>query len=194
MFWGGRAVLISSHHSQPSLAQHSPGIPLTGATAANELQALLTCVFWSLNYSSSNVCTQFITSPAQAPVGTYLGEISSKLDDYSSRRANTTHNNCRLQILLISMMYWSREPKREWERYSKDCLDGIFLSWLQIHLYCSCFGNLALERSHSCHEPSPLLSSYHTHRGLFTSLLLMIKTLRIRSETPREQEEDKERI
>jgi len=105
MFWGGRALLISSHHSQPSLAQHSPGIPLTGATAANELQALLTCVLWSLNYSSSNVCTQFITSPAQAPVGTYLGEISTKLDDYSSRRANMTHNNCRLQILLISVMY-----------------------------------------------------------------------------------------
>lgn len=192
MFWGGRAVLISSHHSQPSLAQHSPGVPLTGATAANELQALLTCVFWSLNYSSSNVCTQFITSPAQAPVGTYLGEISSKLDDYSSRRANMTHNNCSLQILLISVMYWSRESKREWEWYSVGV--GGLWSWLQIHLYCSCFGNLTPERSRSCHEPSPLLSSYNPHRGLFTSLLLKIKTLRIRSETRREQEEDKEWI
>lgn len=83
-------------------------------------------MFWSLNYSSSNVCTQFITSPAQAPVGTYLGEISTKLDDYSSRRANMTHNNCRLQILLISVMYWSREPKRVWERYSEGGLDWIF--------------------------------------------------------------------
>lgn len=106
VFWKTmQALLISSHHSQPSLAQQSPGVPLTRATAANELQALLTCVFWALNYSSFNVGTQFIMSPVQASVGTYLSEISSKLDDYSSRRANMTHNNCRLQILLISVIY-----------------------------------------------------------------------------------------
>ncbi len=189
MFWGGRAVLISSHHSQPSLAQHSPGVPLTGATAANELQALLTCVFWSLNYSSSNVCTQFITSPAQAPVGTYLGEISSKLDDYSSRRANMTHNNCRLQILLISVMYWSRESKREWEWYSV-VGGGVF--GVGFKSTCTVLALVILRRKGHVPAMSHLRYFHHiTHTGLFTSLLLKIKTLRIRSETRREQEEDK---
>lgn len=40
----------------------------------------------------------------------------TKLDDYSLGRLNMTCNNWRLQILLISMMYWSVWPCAHWTR------------------------------------------------------------------------------